>query len=212
MKTRSHKSNAREVLPPDTPSDLSVYKNPLEPVEDGYGYFGTIAKDKSGNFIQCHICGNFYEGLSQHIAQNHKMPVAEYRTVFGVARKTRLTGERLYLKQRQLGRLRRAEVEKKPILRAKVDKALAKGREAGQVNRQYYSLERRNKLGICERQSLEKVQALAKKLGHTPSENDFAREYGRKWRTPLYYYFNTWNNAMSAAGLEPNSRKVATKV
>ena len=212
LRTLSHRKDAGTVLPPDTKSNLSVYKEPLERVEDGHGYFGTIARDKTNDFIQCHICGYFYEGLSQHVANNHKMPVAEYRTVFGIARKTKLTGERLYLKQRQVGRMRRAEIESKPILKAKVDKNLLKGQQGANAHlKQPYSLERRNKLGICEQQTVEKILELAKKLGKTPSRNEFIRAYGHKGKTPVYYFFNTWTNACLAAGLEPNEKGVQRK-
>jgi len=171
-------------LPPETKSSSSVYKEPLTPVADGYGYFGAVTRDKSGDFIQCHICGYFYQSISGHV-RAHEMTASAYRDLVGLARKTKLTGNTLYFEQRKKGLKLAHEIESDPVRKAKRDENLAKG-DVSHKDYQPYPLERRNKLGICPEQSLTMVLKLAEKLGHTPSRTDFVREYGYKGKTPLF--------------------------
>jgi hypothetical protein len=47
-----------------------------------FGEIGVLASD--GNRVQCHLCGNFFHALNQHVMKKHKMACEDYRTAFGL--------------------------------------------------------------------------------------------------------------------------------
>lgn len=103
-------------LPADTKAFYTNYKEPLKLVKDGYGYEGTLAADETGNHLQCHICGMFFEQLASHIYHTHSLKAREYKKKFGLAQSSVLMGERIRSKliasgQRQSPRL--VEMQKK---------------------------------------------------------------------------------------------------
>lgn len=71
------------------------------------GYFTTkeqlhryINKDK----ISCLFCGKEFEALNFHVLFKHKMPVSEYKTLFGIPLKYGLVGRRLKKKRVKHGK------------------------------------------------------------------------------------------------------------
>ena len=193
------------VLPKSTILFFADYKDPLHPVEDvlgkGYGYMGTLATDKSGNFIQCHLCGNLYEYLNQHLRRDHKMKVAEYKEKFGLAQKTALIGERARKIATETAMRLIKEGKMNPIAQFK------KGHKKTNKNRHGWNLERRNKRGSCPEQTITAIQQIAKLLGHTPSCKEYdtySKDYRLPARQTVVYHFGSWQNAVSLAGLTPN--------
>lgn len=82
-----------QMLPPNTESITTPWKEPMRKNASGYGYVGAITKDLTGNFIQCHYCGYFFESVALHIANVHKVSAREYRKDLSLALGTRLQGE-----------------------------------------------------------------------------------------------------------------------
>ena len=62
---------------------------PYMEVKKGYGYLGVILYDDVEKKIQCHICGQLFPRLSNHI-RAHKISGADYKEKFGLNKTTPL--------------------------------------------------------------------------------------------------------------------------
>jgi hypothetical protein len=194
---------------------LVNYKEPLIPIEEGFGfgYVGAILTTLDGSKIQCHICGDVFSMLGPHILAAHGMNVVDYRDRFDLARTTKLISEtrRQEMKERALAYF--ASLSESEILEIK-----QRARE-GNLNRRTTEdwtweirLETKNKRGTCPDQCLEKIRTIAEKLGRTPSLDEFIVECGtQRWMHAIRKTFGTWNNAVEKAGLTPKERKRDTR-
>lgn len=72
--------------------DNPDYKLPELGEWDGpiYGELGVLNDD--GEKVECHCCGEWYLNLATHVWRTHELTPAEYRSIFGLARKCALAG------------------------------------------------------------------------------------------------------------------------
>ncbi len=64
-------------------------------------------------------------------------------------------------------------------------------------------LETKNKRGTCPDQLIEKIREVAKKLGHTPSKDEFIIECdSQRYVHLIYTTFGSWAKAVQKAGLD----------
>lgn len=188
-------------LPVDTPVVYEDYKEPLKKIEkgQGFGFYGTIALSEDRNYVQCHICGNLFQALSAHIPA-HKLTVAQYKEDFGLATTTALLGEETRA-TRQANAVKRFD----EMYDGKIPELLAKYNREGQPGNKgtkgrKWSLEQRNKLGVCPDQLLEKIKAMEPKLGRLPSSDEFEREYNGRYRGSIAFVFGSWTDAIHKLG------------
>lgn len=186
------------ILPPSTSLVYENYKEPLKKVEHGYGYMGTLALNEAKTHVQCHICGFMYKALAAHLRFKHKTTVVEYKKEFGLAVETALIGEatrEAFIRGMEhlpkKGELLPGLVRFNQQVQAGLRTVNAKGRRM--------SLEQRNKQGVCPDQLLERIKVVAKKLGHTPSFDEF-RLHTTKY-TAIIHTFGSWNKAVKMAGM-----------
>lgn len=185
------------VLPPTTEAVYIGYKDPLRPVEGGYGYHGVVSTDKTNTFMQCHMCGNFFKHLGIHISRFHKCSCAAYRREYGIASSTSLVSP----KMRDILVLASDSVS--PEVKAKRLIELEKGREINHSSLgRGKSLEQKNKEGRCPDQLIDKIQRLATLLGRTPTNSEFRLHYGG-YLNSIYLTYGSWNNAVRVAKLTP---------
>lgn len=179
------------------------YKEPLKKIEKGYGYYGTIAMTKDGEYIQCHICGNLFPNVGVHL-RRHKITSAAYKEKFGLAQGTGLVSEperermqkNIFAKKTNKGEL--------PVWLKEYNKKVQSGEikhKGAKAKHGGLPLEKRNKLGICAEQILDKITDLKDKLGHTPSYDEFVAEYNGKYISTLKYFHGSYLNAVKKAGL-----------
>lgn len=143
IKRRNH-----VLFPPDTPGMEVGYKEPLRPVEDGYGYFGTITIDQdTKSCVQCHICGFYFKELGQHIKE-HAIGPREYKQRFGLSLKTPLMSEATLAewKEKRPYNYKAEHKAQLSSIRQKGFEALMASKVLGTAS---YSLEWYNKFGIC---------------------------------------------------------------
>jgi hypothetical protein len=186
------------MLPKNTESVLIGYKEPLTKVEDGFGFYGTIAYDKSEKYTQCHECGFFFENLGMHINKKHSKTANQYRVEYGLpttlslrAPKTKSyqweTWQSLDIEQRKKKLEQLSEARTRPMP-SKISKK---------------SLYAKNLEGRCPEQLLDKIVTLKHKLGHTPSSTEFVKEYGSGFLGSIRLTFGTWNEAVTLLGMSP---------
>lgn len=181
------------------------YKEPLKSVVEvkgeGYGYMGTVATDESGDFLQCHLCGELHQMLNNHIRSVHNLKVGEYKKMFELAPTTALVGEKMrayysdYLSKRNM---ERTEEQKQALIQFWKD--VKEGRRAKPANNHRHSLEVQNKKGNCPDQLLDKIRKLAQELGRTPSSNEFNAMSGSHVNT-VKRTFGSWEKALNLVGM-----------
>jgi hypothetical protein len=179
------------------------YKEPLKQIEKakGYGYYGTVAMTADKELVQCHICGHLYPNVGLHI-RKHKISAERYKEVYKLAAQTALISEpvrRMY-QEKVVAKL--ANKGKLPpwlkeynekVQRGEVKHPGSKRKEGGM------SLEKRNELGMCPDQVLEKIKDLADKLGKPPSSTEFIEEYHYRFYHSITFQHGSWEKAVKKA-------------
>lgn len=181
--------------------DLLNYKEPLAKVEDGHGFYGTLAQTKNRDLVQCHICGDLVENLGTHAWVKHEMRAREYRIKFRLGLRTPLCSDSFSekiktMKAEQWERMTEAEREaRRESMREAQKKAVRVGNPR--------SLEALNRDGMCPDQLIEKIQLLADKLGKSPTYKQFEEEYNGKYIGAITRTFGSWVGAKRMAGYAP---------
>lgn len=190
----------QEIVGPDL--IYENYKEPLKQIEKdkGYGYYGTIATTKDKLFIQCHICGELFASLGHHL-RKHDTTADQYKQQFKLSKTTALVSDnqRKYLQLRVLNSKYTELPEHLVEYNQKVQSGQIVHRKKDGDSR--WSLERRNREGLCPDQLLDVIQKLEEKLGHTPSYVEFRKEHGPKYRKSIEYIYGSYLNAVKKAGL-----------
>lgn len=179
------------------------YKEPLKsiPTGVGYGYYGTIATTADHTLIQCHICGELFRSLGLHV-RKHKVTAADYKQRFQLkATAALVSDEARHEMQRTTVRAVTKELPpwlaeyNRKVQSGEVKHIGTKRREGGM------SLQKRNELGNCPDQVLEKIKDLANQLGHTPSYDEFIYHYKSKYIHSIKYHHGSYLKAVEKAKL-----------
>lgn len=178
------------------------YKDPLKPIEKGkgFGYYGTVALTADKELVQCHICGNLYPSVGQHL-RTHKISAEKYKVMFQLAAQTALISEpiRQRYQEKVVSKLRGRGLPEwlkdynKKVQSGEIKHVGTKRKEGG------LSLEKRNELGICPDQVLEKIKDVADAIGKPPSIEDFQRVHGGRYMGTIQYLHGSWAKAVKKA-------------
>lgn len=189
-------------------NDIILYKDYKEPLRtvasvkgEGFGYMGTLAMSEDRELVQCHVCGELLSSINNsHVKKHEFKTIAEYKKEFGLSKTTVLMGDSLREKHRQ------AVVKNSPTAGKGLPKHLEGHNEARHngtyklPKRSDYSLEWRNKKGLCPDQVLEKILDLKDKLGRMPSVDEFKEEYEHRYFSSIRYLYGSWTNAVEKLG------------
>ena len=188
---------------------LINYKEPLRPVEFGYGYMGTISSTTDGESIQCHICGSLFANLDMHARQMHQIQSRDYKIKFGLNFTTALISEKE--RERRSNRtiewqesMSEEERESHRLRRMKAIKQYYKSDKFKNRIQPKKQLEGYNKDGTCPDQLLDHIKKVAEKVGHTPSKKEFIWETGtQRYVHLIYKVYGSWINALKMLGMQP---------
>ena len=99
-----------------------------------FGELGKLAFSDDGK-PQCHLCGRYYRGVSNHVHKAHGVLADEYREIVGLNRITAMISEDVKARKREIG-LNLYHVRKDGIADPKLREAVQKRltREARSVN------------------------------------------------------------------------------
>lgn len=187
------------MLPPETPVVLHGYKDPLTPVQGGFGYIGTLAYNEEKTHVQCHLCGYFFKSLGHHVTKSHAMTTGDYRDRTSLMRRTSLASPAFIDNLRE--RAAEHPVQPNPGNSSTVRMKAGLIKNTGRKR----TLEQLNRLGRCPEQLLHKISVLAERLGRTPTRRDFIRAHGDNGDLNMIYItFGGWNPAVQIAGLAVN--------
>lgn len=201
---KSH-AKAQNGLPPETPSVMANYKEPLREVENGYGYMGTIAYNEDKTHTQCHLCGKFYERPNSHIKNEHGMTALEYKDAFSLPATMSLSAPSSRRPAWQRWQNMTEEERQAQIAKMVAGKnaALDAGKGEDWKRKRGKSLFQKNLEGSCPDQLLDKIEVLAKKLDKTPSFRDFKREYGGRFVHAINGTYGSWGEALDILNMVP---------
>ena len=180
---------------PSAPSgviNIGKWVPPFMEVNGGFGFMGVVAEDSKTGDLQCHVCGKWFQQLASHYSQRHGMTGEEYRERYGLLRSTALKSKRIRLIQSKvIQRLQKQgrmglgnNLGKSPMVKGNKYAANRKGKPK--------ALESQNAYGVCDLQIITKIQALARKLGKTPSLNELKEEYGQKLISVMYMRYGSY--------------------
>jgi Homing endonuclease associated repeat/ROS/MUCR transcriptional regulator protein len=182
------------------------YKEPLKAIEKGkgFGYYGTVAITDDKAYIQCHICGHLWPNVGAHL-RKHKITATDYKKKYGLAIETALISEPVR------ERMQKTVVSHNPVVQAgNLPEWLAEYNrkvQSGEIKHMAHggtsmSLEKRNKLGLCPDQVLEKIREYADELGHAPSYDEFKAHYKGKYYHSIIFQHGSYSAAVKKLGLK----------
>lgn len=70
------------------------YKEPLESLDNGFGYKGVLLYNETQDKVLCAFCGEWYQTLRKHLG-THGLTATSYKQEYGLAKTTALVGERM---------------------------------------------------------------------------------------------------------------------
>lgn len=190
-----------EVRAPDyTEVTVATYKQPMQTVEGGFGYYGAITQTNDGGQIQCHICGYYFGNLGTHVAFKHKMSVRDYKIKYGLRIMDGLLSPTAKLGYQERYNLyaRKTSEEFAAMSRLAQAAQKAKGYIAGG---DMWTAQTRNEKGMCKEQTMAKIKHIGELMDGMPTEAAFLREYGSGQKDVVKHWFGSWNNALEEAGL-----------
>lgn len=186
------------------------YKEPLKPVEGGFGFYGAVIVKEDGTGVQCHICGEVHSTLTVHVNKRHQISLSEYKEKFELSSETALVSERF----RQAAIDRGREYWNSLSLKEKQEQ-IGRGKKILSIKRNKgtrVSLEAKNKRGTCPDQLLDKIKEVQDKIGHVPSRREFVDCLGtQRYMEPIFRVYGSWVNAVKMCGFIPKERQAAKR-
>lgn len=190
-----------EIRKPSFPDvNTKIYKEPMQRVEEGFGYYGALTTTNDGKHVQCHLCGYFYRNLGVHVRNNHKMEVRDYRIKYGLRLKESLLApvEKVKAQERYNLYARKTREE----FRAMAALAQATIKEKGiKPGGNMWTAQTRNEKGNCREQTIAKIKACAALNDGYLIITTFLSEYGYGQTSVVNSHFGSWDNAIKEAGV-----------
>lgn len=184
------------------------YKEPLRAIENGkgYGYYGTIAITDDHKLVQCHICGNLFPNVGSHL-RKHKISAYKYKEVYGLRSSAALMSEPERTRHQALivGNLPVVKGGELPIWLQEYNRKVQNGeiKHIGTKRREgAFPLQKRNEIGKCPDQVLEKIRELADILGRAPSYAEFRDHYNYEYLGSIAFQHGSFTEAVHKLGLK----------
>lgn len=181
----------------DAPSGqvkLYNYKEPFMKYEGGHGYQGVLLFDVDTDNVQCHLCGEWFESLGNHLHKEHSTTAADYKKEVGLLNSTALIGEKYRAKLIANG-LEARKANMRPG-RKKTQAEKDKIRAAWALKRTEGRLETANKRGTCPLQLLERIRKEYDVRGRTPTTREMKNSY-----PTIVKVWGSWKKACEMAGI-----------
>jgi hypothetical protein len=150
--------------------------------------------------MRCHECGDYRHNLANHI-KLHFISATEYKAKHGLKKKTALVPDSLRVRLSSASRRREGMLDPEQAAERMAKLNARRGTTRGTTLPG--KAENRNAAGTCREQTLQKVSALAKDLGRTPTVTELAA--AGVAQSDLIYHFGSVTQAMKLAGLLPNA-------
>lgn len=188
------------VRPPDFEEvNVANYKEPMQKVEGGHGYYGAITQTNDGLQIQCHICGYYFGRLSAHVQGRHQIKSRDYKIKYGL----RITDGLLSPIERFRQQItynkyaRKSPEEIKAMSRKAREAVKKKGYKAGGDQ---WTSQTRNEKGLCKDQTIAKIRKVAEMNGGVATSPIYDEMFGGL--DVVDHWFGSWLKGVEAAGVK----------
>lgn len=172
-------------------------EGPFTEIKNGYGFYGVVIRDKIKDKVQCHICGQWFDFLSPHIAKGHKIKVRDYKKKYGLP----LTFPLCSRKYSKIKSNQAKSFNNKDLIKARVN--LKKRRKQKPFDMGKRTLAFQNKHGTCPKQLETRYLCIADMLGRTPSMQDL-KKYEPRLIWIITKRYGSFNNFKKEIGLDIN--------
>jgi hypothetical protein len=143
-------------------------------IKSGESVLGALEYDPKDDLVKCHECGEWHNGLFQHVSSLHGESSLDYKERHGLAMGTALCGLR-YSKACS-ARVRKTGVKNRMRLGArKMGQRSVKALARGTYKVGGRSVETLNLRRHCALQLIERIKELASELSRTPSFREMRR-------------------------------------
>ncbi len=166
---------------------------PYMPVLVGYGYQGVLLYNTTDDSVQCHICGEWFRSVGQHLPA-HKIQAKVYKDKFGLYRNQPLSGLETKRKYREVAIKRNKKYKTQKNLTGGGRLNGMKKCNSGRAKKGAMSIQFQNQYGSCEAQLRNRVKAHVEKYGFFPrstSDNMLStmlwRRFGSIENAKVYY-------------------------
>lgn len=148
------------------------YKEPLMKYEGGHGFVGALVYDGKSGKVQCHLCGEWFEALGNHLHREHAMNAEQYKVAVGLNKSSALIGETVRAKLIAHGLTHKGNRKNLRPGRTHSQETREKIRQTMKENRD----ELKNLHGTCPEQLIENLVKLYQKLGRMPLRDEIKQE------------------------------------
>jgi hypothetical protein len=162
---------------------------------------GAVNEDDEGR-LQCPVrgCGKWFTKLARHLSADHRAlgGAQGVRAALGIRKSVPLTSKaaRAVTSAQWNAAPNRSRAFVSTIRAFRMSENGSNGPK---------TMHDHNFSDTCPAQIQERIEALARKVGHSPSCNEFVAEYGGALFAALRQRFGTWNNAKVQCGLTTTS-------
>jgi len=180
---------------------------PLEAVDKGFGFMGTLLCTEDETQIQCHKCGHLFAKLTPHITYAHNFNSKQYKEEYGLNQTTPLLApvvRERYIKSAEKSLPYWARNLTREDFKKKARELSIKSRVKGSKRRRY-TAEQMNKFGTCPAQTQERFIQLHEKLGHTPTFEELQQRDAALLAT-IYRRFKSYSSFLTMLGLKSGKR------
>lgn len=143
---------------------------PFMEVKDGQGYVGVIMYDEQDDKMQCHICGQFFSFLAQHVRAKHKISPTDYKLKYDLPMSIGLCSKAISKERSQ-------RPHPKNWGRGTWQKGIKHIRKFKRENKVAF-VARENKYGLCPAQMFARYQVVESIVGHPPSIDELLKHDG----------------------------------
>lgn len=189
----------------DAPSGfvtLYQYKEPFMQYKKGFGYEGVLLFDGGTDKVQCHLCGEWFTALPNHLLREHNMRAEKYKEEVGLKKTTALIGEDLRAKLIAQGLDKRKKNLTGMKGRHHTEASKAKIRAARIENRR----ELQNTKGTCPEQLIDRLLKMYQENGNKTPNTKSIQFYEALMKT-----YGSYKHACAVAGIPYNDPIEALK-
>jgi len=218
MTSKNPKMNGRNIL-------MGNFKAPFLPLPKPYhGFSGIVLEDADSGEMQCHICGEWFTGLSWHVGKAHRTDIQipesynafpqwstskrlkkAYRDMFGLLQKTPLMSNEMRM------RLSAQSVwsgNAKYLARAR----LARNKSTlGKSPHRIIANQKRNQDDTCFIQVLRRINDVAASLKRRPIQTELKdQETGITYSGVIRRVYGSWTQALKLTSLAIGGKRLGS--
>lgn len=183
-----------------------LYKavEPFMEVKRGFGYQGVLMHDDIEDKIQCHVCGNFYDNLGQHIWMKHKTKSANYKIEYGLTLRTPLCSTKRSNNLRQIAEQRLKDGTLKPAEASDAARMINMNRKRKYKYRRTGSaMLMKNSKGLCALQIKHRYKVICDMIGRHPMQEEIIKYDRRLFYCGIVPNYGNLNNFRKAINVKP---------